>query len=296
MNIFEYYGIKEVANVYFEALTPAKDGSGIKKGDIVLYLDTLKVSTIETTAENASAQGGWGNPKLITWDYGKDINVTLEDAVVSFEELRILLGAKLKEATAKNKVTVHMSSDFVVKKNGEDLELVNTKLNDKSEPIVPVLKKESKLRFVDRANGIRGQMDIGEETNVNSILDYEVVPAQPGEDGAEGTSAVTLGDKLKEGSHVMLFWDEDRDGSASNDAVELTITPNDFPGTFKVVGDALIRNKDGQDEAFQFVINKAKMLSEVTLTMQAEGDPSIFNMTLNVLRDDDGNMMNLIKY
>ena len=32
------------------------------------------------------------NPKLVTWDYGKDINVTLEDAVVSWEELRIIMG------------------------------------------------------------------------------------------------------------------------------------------------------------------------------------------------------------
>lgn len=29
---------------------------------------TLKVSTIETTAENVAAQGGWGNPRLVQWD------------------------------------------------------------------------------------------------------------------------------------------------------------------------------------------------------------------------------------
>ena len=50
--------IKEVANVYFEALEDATDGSDIKKGDIVLFLDSLKVSTIETTAQNVAAQGG----------------------------------------------------------------------------------------------------------------------------------------------------------------------------------------------------------------------------------------------
>ena len=50
--------IKEVANVYFEALENATDGSGIKEGDIVLFLDSLKVSTIETTAQNVAAQGG----------------------------------------------------------------------------------------------------------------------------------------------------------------------------------------------------------------------------------------------
>ena len=267
MNIFEYYGIKEVANVYFEALV--NDGK-INKGDIVLYLDTLKVSTVETTAENVSAQGGWGNPKLITWDYGKDINVTLEDAVVSFEELRILLGAKLKEASSAAPVVVRMSSEFVLK-NGA---LVNTKTDDDGKAIEPVIKADTKVRFMDRAHGVRGQAD-----NVAGVLEHEL-----------------LADVMKEGDRIILFWEEERVGGEAKDAVELTITPNDFPGTFKVVGDAVIRNKDGKDEAFQFVIGKAKMLSEVTLTMQAEGDPSTFNMTLNVLRDDNGEMMKLIKY
>lgn len=57
VNIFERYGIKEVANVYFMAL--ANDAvNGINEGDIVLYLDTLKVSTVEMTADNVAAQGG----------------------------------------------------------------------------------------------------------------------------------------------------------------------------------------------------------------------------------------------
>ena len=58
VNIFERYGIKEVSNVYFEAL--GGDNDGIPEGQIVLFLDTLKVSTVETTAENVSSQGGWG--------------------------------------------------------------------------------------------------------------------------------------------------------------------------------------------------------------------------------------------
>ena len=59
VNIFERFGIKEVANVYFEALVD-DTANGISKGDIVLYLDTLKISSIETTAQNVSAQGGTG--------------------------------------------------------------------------------------------------------------------------------------------------------------------------------------------------------------------------------------------
>ena len=67
INIFDKYGIKEVANVYFEALE-ADPAANVYKGDIVLYLDSWKTSTIEQTAESTDARGGWGNPKLITWD------------------------------------------------------------------------------------------------------------------------------------------------------------------------------------------------------------------------------------
>ena len=62
-NILEKYGIKEVADVMFYEIA---NGGG--PGAPVLYLDTLKVSTIEQTAEEAEARGGKGNPSLIVWD------------------------------------------------------------------------------------------------------------------------------------------------------------------------------------------------------------------------------------
>ena len=46
-----------MANVQFEALA-AEPKNNIKEGDIVLFLDSLKVSTIEQTAEPADARGG----------------------------------------------------------------------------------------------------------------------------------------------------------------------------------------------------------------------------------------------
>ena len=58
----------------------------------VLYLDTLKVSTIEQTAETTDARGGKGNAKLISWDYNKEITVTLEDALFSAKSLAIMFG------------------------------------------------------------------------------------------------------------------------------------------------------------------------------------------------------------
>lgn len=62
-SILDRYGIKEVCDVTFYQIT---DSGTI--GAPVLYLDTLKISTAEQTAENTSARGGKGNPELINWD------------------------------------------------------------------------------------------------------------------------------------------------------------------------------------------------------------------------------------
>ena len=86
-SIFDRYGIKEVADVTFYKINA--DGS---KGAPVLFLDTLKVSTVEQTASSADARGGKGNPKLVSWDFGKEINVTLTDALFSPASMAIMFG------------------------------------------------------------------------------------------------------------------------------------------------------------------------------------------------------------
>ena len=89
------FGIKEVADVGFYTVGTVKvDGEGqiTATAAPVLKLDTLKVSNIEFTAEQAEARGGKGNAALIMWDYGKEINVTLEDALFSAKSMAIMFG------------------------------------------------------------------------------------------------------------------------------------------------------------------------------------------------------------
>ena len=88
-SIFDRYGIKEVADVTFYKI----DSNG-NKGAPVLFLDTLKVSTVEQTASSADARGGKGNPKLVSWDFGKEINVTLTDALFSPASMAFMFGDK----------------------------------------------------------------------------------------------------------------------------------------------------------------------------------------------------------
>lgn len=78
---------------------------------------------------------------------------------------------------------------------------------------------------------------------------------------------------------------------------EIVVSANTFPGTYYVQGDTYARSDvDGSDQFFQFIIQKAKMTSENTITLEAEGDPAVFNMNLTVLRPEDGEMMKLVQY
>jgi hypothetical protein len=173
------FGIKEVADVRFyevgDVSVNAETGAIEVKEDAqyVLSLDTLKVSTIEFTAEQSEARGGKGNAPLIIWDYGREVNVTLEDALLSMDALALMFG-------------------------------------DDSTKVIE-------------------------------------------------------------------------------------INANKFPGTYAIVGKTFARNyENGKDHLFTFHIPKAKIQSENTLTMEAEGDPTVFNMSLRVLRGDNGKMMELI--
>lgn len=236
LNILARYGIKEVADVTFY-----KIGEGGKPTTPVLYLDTLKVSTIEQTAENTSARGGKGNPELIMWDYGKEITVTLEDALFSAKSMAIMYGA------------VDADGDAVI--NSDNLTVKKTVRKD--------------------------QVSTEGKVNINGTEYTPESPKYYKADGTEGSSS----------DYAYMTFDMKVDGS------EIVISGDKFPGTYYVTGDTYARSEEtGEDQFFQFIIPKAKIQSEVTLTMEAEGDPSTFSMNLKVLRPADGKMMKLVQY
>ena len=286
VNIFDKYGIKEVANVYFEALeTDTK--AGVYKGDIVLYLDSLKVSTIETSAEQTYATGGWGNPRLVSWDYGKEINITLTDALISLESLRFMMGGAIKrKATVSDPIYVHHSEEVIAKAGG-NVPLPEDHLTGVT--LTPAATTDHPIRLINLTKGTRTQITSGTMTGSQPITFKN-----PALIDAAGNTEVTV-----EGDRIRIFWDEKITSNEGNEtAVEVTISPNPFPGTYKVVGETFMRSQaTGADEPFQFIINNAKVSSNVTITLEAEGDPSTFDMTLNVLRDKTGEeMMKLVRY
>ena len=290
-SILDRYGIKEVADVTFYEI----DKNTGKPDKPVLFLDTLKVSTIEQTAEQADARGGKGNPKLITWDYGKEITVNIEDALFSPKSMSIMLGdSTVTHATQQyiqHTATVRLDADgkfpqyFVADIYDADKGAIRKKVYigpDATPPAGMVALSSAGLQF---------------EPVTNKFVGAQLVS----EDGASLDSSFTANDltgaaasaiyAARAGQKVMFTY------ATKATTNTITISGDSFPGTYYVTGDTYARSDiDGKDQFFQFIIPKAKMSAEQTLTLEAEGDPTTFNMNLTVLRPEDGDMMKLVQY
>lgn len=270
-SILDKYGIKEVADVTFYGIN-----SNGTVGRPVLYLDTLKVSTLEQTAEQADARGGKGNPKLITWDYGKEINVTLEDALFSAKSMAIMFGNGGTTPVTDLRKTVVIS--IMTELSGEDCKSLVT---------------ASGLKTLLDGKKISGLIVDGEDVycemganNRAKVSDFTVVTEKGEKLTASSSTTAKAGEKM------FLTFNYQVIGQ------KIEVSANTFPGTYYITGDTYARSSvSGEDEFFQFIIKKAKVTSENTITLEAEGDPSTFSMNLTVLRPDDGSaMMELIKY
>ena len=103
---------------------------------------------------------------------------------------------------------------------------------------------------------------------------------------------ITLQDAVLSPKTLSLMFE----GDVANADEVITISANTFPGTYAIIGKTFARDvKDGKDRLFTWYVPKAKVNSEVTLTMEAEGDPTVFDMSLRVLRDSDGTMVRMIR-
>ena len=272
-SIFEQYGIKEVADVTFYE----RDTAGHEKP--VLYIDTAKVSTIEKTASTAEARGGKGNPALISWDFGLEINVTLEDALFSPQSMAIMQGSgKVIEGTSTNPVYIDVTNEvyeFPVSASTPESRTTITLKHEFLDESIYIYEIDENGRWTT-GRQLRGWEKDSTSSNVISW-------------STGGTQITT--------QKVAVFYKTPVDGKVG-DASKIEINSDTFPGTYRVVGDTYARNRStGKDEFFQFIIHRAKVNPENTITLSADGDPSTFNMSLKVLRNiGNSGMIDLVKY
>ena len=267
--ILDKYAIKEVADVMFYEL----DSKGAPSAP-VLYLDTLKTSTLSQSSEVVDARGGKGNVKLLSWDTNKELTIELTDALFSAKSLGIMFGGTMKV-------------------NGGKQEVLKT-------------LKASDIASVDSSFAsfeIKGQTYYIAKASVTTFVYAEgsAVPtavASPDWDTKDFDFATFDLLDCALTKNAPTYSNGEVSGSAMKNGVEINISAEFGDNTYYITGDTYARNyQSGKDEFLQFIIPKGKVSAEdVSLTMEADGDPAEFAMTVNCLKAADGSMVKLVKY
>ena len=388
MNIFEQYGIKEVADVTLYAIELDENDEEIYIP--VLYLDTLKISSIEQTAEQTSARGGLGNPNLITWDYGKEITINLEDALYTPASMSMLWDGKyasksvelwgvfdaykekfswakailkdfsnfsIEEDQIKGTIykwTVNliiMSLDGQLRHEKNNIEISyyskygrnywsfnkpvdfedgsftlsegkNLFVNVPQELIYQIKHGIESVKYLDRMekcvatrnfvidtdtnikHGNYRYLKKYDETALTVFIDPTTMqPYEPNldffirKDGSRYPKEGFKKLRLIKQNDVYYKWTRSVAPPHMSLGNRIIVDAEHFPGVYRLVGETYSRNRDThEDERFQFEIPLCKMGSENSFTLEAAGDPTVFNMTLQVLRREDGTMMKLTQY
>lgn len=198
---------------------------------------------------------------------GKEITVTLEDALFSAKSMAIMFGnGRVKSYSGEN-AYIMKTEQFTATKTEKLSEIVT-------------IDEDTYIATVSGGDfGWSAEYEAPDGKLYNKV--------NPKFYKADGQKA----DELEKGNKYFCSYDLAVEGSV------IEISANSFPGTYYVTGDTYARSEaSGKDEFFQFIIPKAKVQSENTITLEAEGDPSVFNMNLRVMRPADGKMMKLVKY
>lgn len=150
---------------------------------------------------------------------------------------------------------------------------------------------------------------VGTESNkvksiaIKPVLKFDTLKTSGLEFTGETTEA-----RGGKGNAVLMSWDHSREANLTledallsadslramlsnaafqgdgTNSVVISVDAKGFPDTYTVVGKTYARAADGTDHLLTFLIFKAKVNSEASFEMSADGDPSTLNMGLKVLR------------
>lgn len=209
----------------------------------IIFFDTLKTSEIEVTSDKVYAQGGKGNSKLVTWEINKEAKLTIEDALISPKSIELVTGMATK--VGAKAIAMRQANTY---KNGVD--------------------QGSTYPLTASATGV---IELA-QTPVEAAADILVYAADddcgtPLEMTSASLSGKTLTVSDAKNKKVVVYYTY-----MSNEKTETyTVDSTKFSGTYKLIGDTVIRNSEtGKDEAFQVVIPNLKFSSNLTLGFSAK--------------------------
>lgn len=314
------FGVREIVDVVFKAKAPMQLGNTkYKKGEPVLYFDSAKTSTLESTSATVYAQGGRGNARLLAWEGDKTVTFQFEEALLSARSFAVLSGGSLTENTRiqmhqAERVEVTYAAVDTGTEQGTDIPVLDlTAFLPKNGQILSAADESQTnengtnkypnagiyvMELNDSGEVIR-TFDVKNEVPTTlptaATLGTIAVSEKPDESQMDVTKTFQLVGGFVDGAKISpvtgeAALDETKtylvDYYVSQPGANLTITPGKFAGNFLVEANTLFkRQSDGGDLPAQFTIPNGKISSNFTFTMASTGDPSTFPFEVEAFPD-----------
>lgn len=252
------FGSHEVADVTLYDTTTKKP---------VLFMDSLKVTNFENTADSSFASGGQGGGKILTWDFNRTTLFNVQNALLDPKAVAIQLGltdVTTGAATITKREVLTLSGSAAAT-------LSQTALNPATEVYVYITT---------------------DEISHDSELTY--IAATPSATQFSLTGTALTSNVANANKKVVVYYTYTSGATAHS----YTLNAEKFPGFYKIIGDTVLRNEtSGVDEPYQFIIFKAKLMPNFNITLQSDGDPTVFDFNFEAYRNGaSGDMVKFIKY
>ena len=249
------FGAKEVMDVILYDMSTNKP---------VIFFDTLKTSSIEVTSEKVYARGGKGNAKLITWELNKEGKLNIEDALLSPKSLELISGV----ATTTGSQTVYMRQATTYESGVDKGELYPLTASSTGAITLAFTPQEvaTNILVYSADDDCGTPIDMASSTLTENVL---TVPAA-------------------KNKKVVVYYTFQSGANTETYVIDAT----HFSGTYKLVGNTVIRNREtGKDEAFQVVIPNLKWSSNLNLNFSAEGDPQPTTFECEIMKAANSSTM-----
>ena len=274
------FGVREVTDIVFRSIGNTSLGGYIfTDGQPVIFIDSSKMSTLETTVATVYAQGGRGNPRLLAWDGDKTATFRFEDALVSPLSLSVLSSASSQTGNLSNLV-FHMNERVYFNSATATVVLntipgsVLTVTSDYSFTVIPLDATGDIRTGIANYTTLGGA--VGNTTNITAASSTAINAGQLTISLA--TNVTSFGNQ-DGGNYIIDYYVIDQSTKGS----QIQIDPQKFGGYYYIEANTLFRGLDGKDYPAQITLPKMKVKTQFTLTMSPTGDPTTFSFEVDAL-------------
>lgn len=235
----------------------------------VMYFDTLKMASIEGSAEVTDIQGGQGNSVLASISHTKTINVQFDDAIMTMSSLALLTGGELREAGDGNKAAT------VVMVESELLEGV----------------KVADGKF-DLSKTAREGCHVYAGLVIDGVLSTVARTKSALEEASKEIPFASFENLNTQDGTYRLFYESEYKFDETYTATELKVIADKFAGAYRFIGDTVLYNqRNGKNDIFQIEIPKLQLDNTFSMTFNAATEAMVFSFKGKALRDDNENMI-----